>query len=361
MALLTSSARSRRSRLLAAAASLTTPLVPADYLGLLNPLWSGQHTRGRVVEVRRETADATTLVIRAGRGWSAHRAGQWARIGVQINGVWHSRTYSVTSPADGDTDIFSVTVKAIEGGRVSRHLAYQVTPGTVLRVDPPQGEFCLPAVLPRVLFLTGGSGVTPVMGMLRSLSARGDAPDMVHIHSALHHDDVIFGAELRELAAAQQSYRLHEQHTDRDGFFALDDLDQVCPDWRDREVWACGPPGLLEAIESHWAAAGRSAALHVERFQAQVFAAPGADGGTATFTATGRVADGPAGRPLLEVGEEAGVVMPSGCRMGICRSCVAPLRSGQVRDLRTGEVYGSEGEMVQTCISAAAGPCSIDL
>jgi stearoyl-CoA 9-desaturase NADPH oxidoreductase len=354
--------RSRGGRILAAATSLTTPLLPDDYLGLLNPLWSARESRGRITEVRRETADATTLIIRAGRGWSAHQAGQWVRIGVQINGVWQSRTYSVTSVADGSLDTFSITVKAIDGGRVSPHLAYATTPGTVVRIDPPQGEFALPATpVRRALFLTGGSGITPVMGMLRTLAAAGPLPDAVHVHSALHRDDVIFGAELRGLAARHPSYQLHEQHTDLDGFFTLDRLDELCPDWREREVWACGPLGLLDAIEAHWAAAGRRDQLHVERFQAPVFAAPDADGGTVSFTKTERNAEASAGRPLLEVGEAAGVQMPSGCRMGICFSCVAPLRSGQVRDLRTGEVHGDEGDLIQTCVSAAAGPCSIEL
>jgi ferredoxin len=183
----------------------------------------------------------------------------------------------------------------------------------------------------------------------------------VHVHSALHHDDVIFGDELRQLAQRSGSYLLHEQHTDRDGFFTLDRLDEVCPDWREREVWACGPPGLLDAIEKHWADAGLMQWLHVERFQLPVFAAPDAEGGTVNFAVSGRDAEAPAGRPILEVGEAAGVAMPSGCRMGICFSCVVPLRSGQVRDLRTGEIHGDEGEIIQTCVSAAAGPCSIDL
>jgi ferredoxin-NADP reductase len=367
MAFLTTPGSTRRrqplgTRLLAAATSLTTPLLPDDYLGLINPLWSNRETRGRVEEVRRETADATTLVIRAGRGWTPHRAGQWVRIGIQIGGTWQSRTYSVTGVANGGTDRFSITVKAIEGGRVSPHLAHATTVGTVVRIDRPQGEFCLPATpTRRVLFLTGGSGITPVMGMLRTLSARNEMPSAVHVHSALHRDDVIFGVELRELAERFPSYQLHEQHTDVDGFFSLDQLEEICPDWREREVWACGPVGLLDAIEQHWADAGRSDRLHIERFQAPVFAAPDADGGTVDFTKTGRTVDATAGQPLLEVGEAAGVAMPSGCRMGICFTCVAPLRSGQVRDLRTGEVHGDEGDLIQTCVSAAAGPCSIDL
>jgi ferredoxin-NADP reductase len=342
--------------------ALTTPLLPDDYLSLLNPLWSTRELRGRVESVRMETADAATLTIRAGRGWTAPRAGQWVRIGVQIDGVWQSRTYSVTSPAEGRSDRFSITVKAVAGGRVSNHLVRRTPPGTELRIDRPQGDFCLPPCLRRpLLFITAGSGITPVMGMLRTLAAAGELPDVRHVHSAFHPADVIFGAELREYDATHPAYRLHEQHTDTAGFFTVDALDELCPDWRDRETWACGPAGLLDAIERHWAQNALSERLHIERFTAPTFAAPDADGGRVAFTVTDREAAAPAGRPLLDVGEEAGVPMPSGCRMGICFSCVAPLRSGQVRDLRTGEVHGEEGDLIQTCVSAAAGNCSIEL
>jgi stearoyl-CoA 9-desaturase NADPH oxidoreductase len=354
--------QSRGQSLLRSVAALTTPLLPDDYLTLVNPLWSTRELRGRIDHVRHETADAATLTIRAGRGWSAPTAGQWVRIGIEIDGIWQSRTYSVTSVCDGRTDSFTITVKAITDGRVSNHLVRRTRVGTVVRIDVPRGEFCLPQRFERpVLFLTGGSGITPVMGMLRTLSADGDLPDAVHVHSALHRDDVIFGSDLRDLAARFPSYQLHEQHTDVDGFFSLDSLEEICPDWREREVWACGPVGLIDAIEKHWADAGVSELLHIERFLLPVFAAPDADGGTVTFATTGRDAEAIAGRPILEVGEEAGVTMPNGCRMGICFTCVAPLRSGQVRNLRTGEIHGDEGELIQTCISAAAGDCSIDL
>jgi ferredoxin-NADP reductase len=350
-------------RIFAAAETLTTPLLPDDYLGLINPLWSGRQVSGRIESVQAETADAATLTIRAGRGFQAHRAGQWVRISIEINGTWQSRTYSVTSAADRRSNRFTITVKAIEGGRVSPHLVHRTTAGTLVRLDLPKGDFALPATpIRRMLFLTGGSGITPVMGMLRTLDTRGELPAAVHVHSALHRDDVIFGEELRGLVSKHASYRLHEQHTDTDGFFGLEQLDEVCPDWRQREVWACGPRGMLDAIEEHWANAGLTDRLHIERFQAPIFAAPDAAGGTVSFLKTGYDdVDAPAGTPLLEVGEAAGVTMPQGCRMGICFSCVAPLRSGQVRDLRTGEIHGDEGELVQTCISAAAGPCSIDL
>ena len=66
-------------------------------------------------------------------------------------------------------------------------------------------------------------------------------------------------------------------------------------------------------------------------------------------------------KPILVAGEDAGLDLPYGCREGICHTCVGELRSGRVRDLRNGNVYGEEGEMIRTCISAPEGPIEIDL
>ena len=140
------------------------------------------------------------------------------------------------------------------------------------------------------------------------------------------------------------------------------DLDTLVPDWRDREVWVCGPAGLLDAAESHWAAAGLAEALHVERFR-PTLVEPG-DGGEITFLATDVTVDADGGTTILDAGEEAGVLMPSGCRMGICFGCVVTMRQGAVRDLRTGDITTAEpGEEVaiQTCINAVAGSCDLEL
>jgi ferredoxin-NADP reductase len=344
-----------------AARSLTTPLLPDDYLGLLNPLWSTRELRARVEAVHPETADAATLILRPGRDWPRHRAGQYVPLGVDVDGVRHWRTYSLTSPPTRADGCLSVTVKAIPDGVVSPHLVHRTAPGTVVRMQAPQGEFVLPDPQPaRLLFLTAGSGITPVMGMLRTLATQGAAPDAVLVHSAPTSDTVIFGAELRALAARWPAFRLYERHTADAGRFRLDELPRLCTDWTERDTWACGPTGMLDSAEAHWNAAGLTDRLHVERFRPKLLP-PAAWGGTIHFVRTGRtiVADG--STPLLSAGEAAGVPMPCGCRMGICYGCVAPLLAGQVRDLRTGEVHGEEGTLVQTCVSAPAGPVDIDL
>ena len=350
-----------RGRMVKLAERITTPLVPSDYLDVIDPLRSGAALRGRIVEILPETRDAVTVVIKPGRGWRPHVPGQYIRIGVDVDGVRQWRAYSLTSTTGRRDGCIAITVKAIPGGTVSNHLVRRVTVGTVIQLDQAAGGFILDRPAPaKILFVTAGSGITPVMGMLRNMP-HSAASDVVVVHSAPTAVDVIFGGELRMLAALGR-IRLVEIHTDSDGLLAVDTLDKIVPDAAERHTWACGPAGLLDALESHWAATGVADRLHTERFRPTVIAT--GDGGTVSFTTTGTTVDNDGAQTLLDTGESAGVLMPSGCRMGICFGCVAPLRRGAVRDLRTGAITTAtegDGVIIQTCISAAAGPCDIEL
>ncbi|KOV35179.1 stearoyl-CoA 9-desaturase [Streptomyces sp. XY431] len=334
---------------------VTTPLLPSDYLDLVGPLRAGADLRGRIEAVHPETGDAATVVIRPGRGWRGHTAGQYVRIGVDVDGTRLWRVYSITSPTDRRDGRITITVKAVPDGKVSNHLIRRAAPGTLVRLDQPTGDFVLPSSAPaKVLYLTAGSGITPVMGMLRDT----DFDDVVMVHCAPKPQDVIFRSELHDLVAAGK-LRLTEVHTGADGRLDIARLHELVPDWAERETWACGPAGLLDAAEDHWTGHGVRERLRTERFRPRI--AVVGDGGEVTFSATGRTVDADGATPLLAIGEEAGVLMPSGCRMGICFGCVTPLRAGAVRDLRTGEITEAEpGVLIQTCVSAAAGPCDIE-
>ena len=350
-----------RGRIMKFAERVTTPLVPTDYLDVIDPLRAGATLRGRIVAIHPETADAATLVIKPGRDWLAHVPGQYVRIGVDVDGVRQWRTYSLTSELNRPDGCFSITVKAIDGGTVSNHLVRQARIGTVLHLDQAAGGFTLGTPMPtKILFVTAGSGITPVMGMLRNIPA-DSVSDIVVVHCAPTSDDIIFGAELRALAARGR-IRLVEIHTRSQGHLDVATLHTVVNDLAERHTWACGPSGLLEALETHWAANDISDQLHTERFRSTVIT-PG-DGGLVTFSTTGTTIDSTGAESLLDAGEAAGVLMPSGCRMGICFGCVAPLRHGAVRNLRNGEITtatSGDGVVIQTCISAAAGACDIEL
>ena len=223
---------------------VTTPLLPDDYLHLANPLWSARELRGQIVEVRKETADSATLVIKPGLGIRlrlpagpvhrhrrAHRrtlalAVVLAHLVAELERRSSSRSPSRRCP------------------RVScRATSSTVCPsGTIVRLAAPQGNFALPEPPPKkILFLTAGSGITPVMAMLRTMDHRDELPDVIHVHSAPTADDVMFADELAD--AARRATRLpvaSPAHPHR-GKFDLSSLDAVYPDWRERQTWACGP------------------------------------------------------------------------------------------------------------------------
>lgn len=342
------------------AALVTTPLLPEAHLDRWDPLRSGADLRGRVVAVLPETRDAVTVVIRPGRDWRGHLPGQYVRLGVEVDGVRQWRTYSLTWPADREDGCIAITVTAVPDGVVSTHLVRRARPGMLVHLDQAAGDFVLPSTAPRkTLFVTAGSGITPVMGMLRARLDELD--DVVVVHSARTHADVVFGGELRMLAGLGR-IRLVERHTATDGRIDPAQLRELVRDLAERETWACGPGEMLDALEDDWARAGRREPLHVERFR-PVLRATG-EGGTVAFTRTGTTVDADGTTSLLDAGEAAGVLMPSGCRMGICFGCVVPLREGSVRDLRDGALTTAapgDGVLVQTCVSAAAGACDLDL
>jgi ferredoxin-NADP reductase len=341
------------ARILAALSTLTTPLLPEDFAELFNPLWSTSELRGRVVEVRTETERAATVRIRPGRGWAGHRAGQYVPLGVDVEGVRHWRTYSLTStPSD---PCLSITVQALPGGVVSNHLVHSSAVGQIVHLKPAAGDFVLPDPVPdRLLMISAGSGITPVMAMLRTLAERGALPDIVLVHSAPTSADVIFADELEAFGGL--GLRVIARITRSQGRLSLVELDTLCPDWREREALVCGPAGLLDDAAAHWVQhPGR---LRIERFTTPARAG-GGTGGTVGFGTIATVTVD-AQTSLLEAGEAAGVPLPSGCRMGICFGCVLPLRAGQVRDLRTGRVHGEPGDLIQTCISGASGDAYVD-
>lgn len=337
---------------------LATPLVPADYLDLINPLRPGADLRGRIVGRHQETPDAVTLEIQPGADWQGHLPGQHVRIAVDVAGVRHHRTYSLTSAPGGST--ITITPKRVPGGLVSTQLVERSRVGDLIGLSQAVGDFRVPGTPPaKVLLITAGSGITPVLSMLRAGLA--EATDVVLVHSDATAADMVAGAEVRAMAAAGR-FRLIERHTSAERRLTPEELGELVDDWADRDAWACGPAGLLDGLSAHYAEHDLADRLHVERFTPPP-RPPVGEGGLVTFAQSRVEVEAPADQTLLEAGEQAGVLMPSGCRMGICHGCVTPLRSGSVRDVRTGDLRTApDGEAlsIQTCISVAAGPCHLD-
>jgi stearoyl-CoA 9-desaturase NADPH oxidoreductase len=347
-------------------AALAFPHSVDHYLELISPLWSLERIRAEVVEVIRETADVVTLVLRPNENFRGYQAGQYVALTVEVEGTRHTRCFSLSSTPHSHDGLIAVTIKArAQGGLVSPYLVQHARPGMRLELSAPQGAFVLPDPLPtQLLFISGGSGITPCMGMLRTLLGAGYTGQIVFIHYARSPADVIFGAELRSLAAQHENLKLVIETEAERG--ALPDLNEaslsaIVPEFASWDAWVCGPAPLMDAARRLYASQGAEARVRTEQF---VLATPHVsfedEAGSVRFVRSDRRMEGDK-RSLLEQAEASGLRPQSGCRMGICQSCRCKKLEGVTRDLRTGELSTEDNVEIQLCISVPVGNVSLDL
>ncbi|MGI8505971.1 MAG: ferredoxin reductase [Solirubrobacteraceae bacterium] len=301
------------------------------YLELIRPSLTVQDARAKVVRVRHQTARSVTLTLRANSAWTGFAAGQFVRAGFEIGGVRRTRTYSPAGSQHGSGWELELTVTVHPRGLVSRHLQQGVSPGAIVHLAPAQGEFLLPARRPRRLVLiSGGSGITPVISMLRTLCEEGHADDITFLHYARTEADGLYEPELRELARRHPGVEVSYRATRGAG--AQAHLDAAALGEVGEDCWAavCGPPSLLEAAREAWAErGGREQNLLAETFTPPRLTVSGdAVEGTLRFLRSDRQAQVGAGT-LLEQAEAAGLTPEFGCRMGICHTCNVPQGGGR--------------------------------
>lgn len=348
--------------------SLTTPHGVDRYLELFNPTWSVKEVRAVITAVRHETEDSVTLTLNPYANWKGFIPGQFVRLTVEIDGVRRMRCYSPANSlhrADGQIEL---TAKAHATGFVSRHLHNNATVGTVVTLSQADGEFALPAQRPdRILLISGGSGITPVMSMLRTLCDEGHAGRITFLHYANRAQDVIYASELSEIAARYPNVQLlrayMEEGGELKGLFSREQLAKAVPDYADAQAFLCGPPGMMKVVQQVWAEEGLNDRLHLEHFTAAPMAAPVTSGkieGEVRFIRSERYATNTGGT-LLDQAEAAGLRPEAGCRMGICKACTCKKTTGQVRDIRSGELSAVGEEEIQICVSVPVGTVTLDI
>ncbi|MGB3772772.1 MAG: ferredoxin reductase [Rhodococcus sp. (in: high G+C Gram-positive bacteria)] len=352
-----------RRTMLKAFKHLSNPLRPDDYFEMINPLWTTRELRGKVDRVEREGTDAVSVFIRPGYDWGGHEPGQYLRLGVVINGRYHWRAYSITSDPHGDHGLISVSPKLVPEGTVSPFLVQGIKPGDIVRLSEIEGVFVLPDPVPaKLLYISAGSGITPIMSMLRELDHLDAMHDVVVIHSVHSRDQTMFSSTLEHLDRKHSSLRLDLRVTEERGRMKATDLDELCPDWREREAFCSGPGDLLDDLRDYWKSEGDQDKFHYESFQPVIGSGDEeGEGGTVRFTRSDTDVECDGGTPILAAGEEAGLDLQFGCRIGICHTCTGTLTKGRLRDLRNGEVSEPTGQAVRICVNTAEGDIEIDL
>lgn len=359
-------------RSIAAIDAVAAPHGIDRYVEQVVPTWSSHEVRGEVVAVDRSATGSVLLTIEANGNWTGFRAGQHTQLSVEIDGVRHTRCYSMCSATDGGRR-FELAVKAHPDGLVSQHLVAHARPGLVVGLTPPSGDFHLPDDRPdRILLVSGGSGITPVLAMLRTLCAEGHQGAVTFLHYDREPEAVVHRSTIESLAAAHPNVRVlwaYDRRPDAGHLRGLlDESHLVAADahWADAEAYVCGPAPLMDALAERYAAVGAAHRVHQEAFTLRAFVAEAGEvGGTVRFAASGQevAADG---SPLLELAEAAGLAPAHGCRMGICLTCACSLTGGTVRDVVTGQLTTAEavddgGTAVRICVSVPVGDVELDL
>lgn len=323
------------------------------YTELVDPMWTSE-SRARVTAVRRGTPNSVTLWLAPNRPIPM-RAGQHVGLTVEIDGRRHTRCYS---PANGEGAAqIELTIARRPGGLVSEYLYRAAHVQMVVGLGTPAGDFVLPESRPRrLLAVAGGSGITPVMAMARTLRSEGFSGEVAVLHYVPTVSEACYRAELAAMPGVRAV------HVPTRGGAASDSLRGRLTDAHLESVMAepdavyvCGPADLVDAVRS------RHPGARAESFSARPSVRPTcAAGGRIAFRDSGiEVVD--SGQPLLEQAEAAGLQPQSGCRMGICHTCTRRKLSGAVRNLNTGAVSTAGDSDIQICVSVPVGDVEIAL
>jgi ferredoxin-NADP reductase len=335
---------------------LTGPHGVDRYTELVAPTWTlGEH-RAKVIDVRRTTPRSVTLTLAPNDSFTSAntvKAGQYVNLTIDIDGRRHTRCYSPAN-AEGSANV-ELTIGQHDGGLVSNYLYERARRGMIVGLTGVGGDFVLPATRPqRILFVSGGSGITPVMAMLRTLVAEGHRGDIAFVHYARTPAEACYRDELAALPGVRVLHGYTRSEVgDLVGRFGAEHLAAAMP--VPDAVFVCGPTSLVDAVRAH------CDNVYTESFVPPAFEAPAdPSGGRITFADSGiDVVDD--GRPLLEQAESAGLTPENGCRMGICHTCTRRKSAGTVRNLITGAVSTAPGEDVQICVSVPVGDVDLSL
>ncbi|MCW1920302.1 hybrid-cluster NAD(P)-dependent oxidoreductase [Rhodobacter sp. KR11] len=323
-----------------------------------------------------ETADTATIAFRAPSGaWFDYQPGQFLTFDLPV-GV--SRTYTISSSPSRPLSI-SITVKAQKDSVGSRWLVSDLKPGMRLKAHGPAGLFTLHRHrAAKYLFISAGSGITPMMSMATWAWDSGEQPDIAFVHAARKPADIIFRSRLEQFASRTPGLQLRFTVEEVDPFEVWSGfrgrlsqimLGLMAPDYLEREVFCCGPEPFMRSVRQMLASLGYDMArYHEESFQAPTLeavpvTAPAPAAAEVTFAPSGKVMASDGTETVLALAKKAGLNIPSSCNFGLCGTCKVQKTAGEVTMVHNGGISDDEiaAGQILACCSRPLGAVEIAL
>lgn len=333
----------------------------------INPMWVRQYVPARVQSVLNETTDTKTFVLRPATRWLGFVAGQHVTIGIDIEGVRRTRTFSLSSAPDqwAREGTVTLTIKRLPGGLVTNWLHDNLEAGHVVALGEAFGDFQPPKADEAALYIAGGSGITPVLSQLEALAQNGYRAPVTLLYFVRTQADVIGAEKLHALRLNWPALTLRIMTTNEGDIpeYLNDRHFDAVPGISSRRCYLCGPKGLMDLAGELLQRRG----IKEEYIHSTFFSVPKATpdddilGGEVHFSRSAIKVTSEGGAVLLETAEAARLSPQHGCRMGVCHQCSCKKTSGTVVNRLTGKASGPGEETIQLCISMPRGPVSVDL
>ena len=335
---------------------------------MVAPGWSTDGTRSKVIQVRSETADVYTLVIRPGKSWKGFKAGQHLQISAEQNGTRQTRFFSVSSsPAYFKrTGLIEMSIRVQQDGKVTPWLREAFASGGICLLSEAQGDFTMPSTNKPVLMIAGGSGITPFRSMLNEMAATGDSRPVHLLFYVRDEANALFREEFEAIAAQHSNITITYMNGAEVGPFSSEHLKTHCPDFMEHKVLICGPTPMIQLVRDVVSSEGLAntdimfeyfgaAPIELDRSNVKDAYVSFERGGVSAFSN----ADKP--ESLLELAESQGLKPQFGCRIGVCHQCKCTKKSGVVYNTLTGQYSDTGEEEVQLCVTVAVNDVVLDI
>ena len=333
----------------------------------IRPYWTAIGHRARVVGLRDESAEIFTLVLEPMDGWAGFQAGQFVELSIDLDGRRLSRCFSICSSPSyfEQTGRIELTIRIQDQGRVTPKLRSDLRVGKFIGISKAKGDFLLRQGDRPLLLIAGGSGITPFRSMLEEMSHQTIAPDTTLLYYCRTEDAHLFQAVFDSVANKHSNIRIVCIATSTQGRFHSGHLTEYCEDFQNRDIYLCGPGGLIALAQSTLTELGVSSEqIHLEHFgPAPVEVGTIAADGRVLFSRSSTTVEADSEKPesILTMAEENGLRPNSGCRMGVCGQCRCTKTSGVVYNTRTGLHSDTGTETIQLCVSVPIGDVTIQL
>ena len=328
--------------------------------------WQPNSYGAQITAVRTESDRVNSYALKVERRWPGFIAGQHVALLIELNGRQYWRTFSLSQAPSlwRQTGEVEMTIQTQEGGTITPQLPELLTVGTRVRISAAQGQFTAPKPGQPTLMIAGGSGITPIRAILQEIAHRRPDQDVTLLYYNENRAP-LFKQEWSVLQQIMPRFKVILIDTAQSGLISPQQLLTHCPDLRHREVFVCGPVGLMAAAQQQLLDLGLNPKqLHQESFgQAPQSAVsePGEQTAEVYFVQSNKSISSHGQQTLLQLAEQAETQPKSGCRAGICHQCKCHKNNGLVYNTLTQQHSDTGPEDIQLCVSIPLGPVSLEL